>query len=156
MNPINRRDFLITGAIAAGHILPGCSPDRPADLATAERIKNPLALATYSIWRFKDGLKMPIERCIEIAAEMGFEGLDLLHIQMDREDDSYPFSFDYSEPDYDTLGQTAGKLSIAVGNRSIIPHSLFGADITVECFARCVQNFGNMAVIKGRGRELLS
>lgn len=73
-----------------------------------------------------------------------------------REDDSYPFSFDHSEPDYDTLGQTAGDLSIAVGNRSIIPHSFFGADITVECFARCVQNFGNMAVIKGRGLELLS
>ncbi|MBN2169222.1 MAG: hypothetical protein JW738_08255 [Actinobacteria bacterium] len=73
-----------------------------------------------------------------------------------NEDDIYPFSFDYSEPEYDTLGQTAGDLSVAIGNRSIIPHSLFGADITIECFARCVQNFGNMAVIKGRGLELLS
>ncbi|MBN1289311.1 MAG: hypothetical protein JXA49_06725 [Actinobacteria bacterium] len=72
------------------------------------------------------------------------------------EDNIYPFSFDYSEPEYDTLGQTAGDLSVAIGNRSIIPHSLFGADITIECFARCVQNFGNMAVIKGRGLELLS
>jgi sugar phosphate isomerase/epimerase len=88
---MNRRKFLTTGAIAAGHTLTRCSSDNPADLKapSAERIKNPLALATYSIWRFKDGLKLPIERCIEIAAEMGFEGLDLLHIQMHREDDSY-------------------------------------------------------------------
>lgn len=50
---------------------------------------NPIALATYSFWRFKEGLKFTMEKCIDLAAEMGFDGLDLLHIQMHREDDAY-------------------------------------------------------------------
>jgi sugar phosphate isomerase/epimerase len=50
---------------------------------------NPIAVATYSFWRFKDGLKLKIEECIDKAAEYGFDGVDILHMQMHREDDSY-------------------------------------------------------------------
>jgi len=50
---------------------------------------NPIAVATYSFWRFKEGLKLKIEECIEKAAAYGFDGVDILHIQMHREDDSY-------------------------------------------------------------------
>ena len=32
---------------------------------------------------------MQIKECIELAAEWGFDGLDLLHIQMERTDDAY-------------------------------------------------------------------
>ena len=48
-----------------------------------------MALATYSIWRFKDGLKKQMIECIDLAAEWGFDGLDLLHIQMGRTDETY-------------------------------------------------------------------
>lgn len=32
---------------------------------------------------------MPIEECIDQAAAMGFDGVDILHVQMHREDDQY-------------------------------------------------------------------
>jgi sugar phosphate isomerase/epimerase len=48
-----------------------------------------MALASYSIWRFKDGLQMQMEDCIDLAAGWGFDGLDILHMQMLREDNAY-------------------------------------------------------------------
>ena len=50
---------------------------------------NPIAVSTYSFWRFKDGLKLPIEQCIDEAAEMGFDGVEILHIQMEKETNEY-------------------------------------------------------------------
>jgi sugar phosphate isomerase/epimerase len=50
---------------------------------------NPIAVSTYSFWRFKDGLKFPIETCINEAAEMGFDGVEILHIQMEKESNDY-------------------------------------------------------------------
>src|SRR5207248_7547242 len=41
-----------------------------------------LGLATYSYWHFRDP-KVSIETVIEKAAEIGVEGLDILHRQMD-------------------------------------------------------------------------
>jgi sugar phosphate isomerase/epimerase len=43
----------------------------------------------YSFWRFKNGLKMPIETCIDEAARLGFDGVDILLMQMENEDNSY-------------------------------------------------------------------
>ncbi|MEZ6073509.1 MAG: sugar phosphate isomerase/epimerase family protein [Pirellulales bacterium] len=50
---------------------------------------NPIAVSTYSFWRFKDGLKLPIERCIDEAARIGFDAVEILHIQMESEEDGY-------------------------------------------------------------------
>jgi len=50
---------------------------------------NPIAVSTYSFWRFKEGLKMPIEMCIDEAARMGFDGVDILLMQMENEDNGY-------------------------------------------------------------------
>ena len=50
---------------------------------------NPIAVSTYSFWRFQKDLRLPIEQCIDQAAEMGFDGVDVLHVQMHREDDQY-------------------------------------------------------------------
>jgi L-ribulose-5-phosphate 3-epimerase len=47
---------------------------------------NRIAVATYSFWRFKEGLKLPIETCIDLASRMGFDGVDILHIQMENPD----------------------------------------------------------------------
>lgn len=54
-----------------------------------ESYSNPIAVATYSFWRFKDGLRLKIEDCIDKAAAFGFDGVDILHMQMHREDDPY-------------------------------------------------------------------
>jgi sugar phosphate isomerase/epimerase len=50
---------------------------------------NPIAVSTYSFWRFKNGLKLPIEECIRLAAEMGFDGVDILQRQMDGNSNGY-------------------------------------------------------------------
>lgn len=50
---------------------------------------NPIAVSTYSFWRFKDDSKLSIEQCIDEAARMGFDGVEILHIQMEREDNAY-------------------------------------------------------------------
>lgn len=50
---------------------------------------NPIAVSTYSFWRFKDDSKLSIEQCIDEAARMGFDAVEILHIQMEREDNAY-------------------------------------------------------------------
>jgi sugar phosphate isomerase/epimerase len=43
---------------------------------------NRIATSTYSYWRFREDSKLPIEECIDLAAEAGFDGVEILHIQM--------------------------------------------------------------------------
>jgi len=72
----------------------------------------------------------------------------------DEEDDElkgYPFSGYFREVPGHTLGADCGGRSIAVGNRSMFTHMVFGADISVECFARNLFNQGCMAVIQRGG-----
>ena len=47
-----------------------------------------IGVSTYSFWHFK-GDKVPIEHCIDRAAEMGFDGVEILHQQMRGEDNGY-------------------------------------------------------------------
>ena len=49
---------------------------------------NPIAASTYSFWQF-NGSETPIEYCIEKTAEFGFDGIELLLIQMESEENSY-------------------------------------------------------------------
>src|SRR6476620_9845661 len=91
---LNRRVFV--GAItAAGALLAGknhCSaaesPDQSREPDKWPRA-NPIAVSTYSFWRFKDDSKLSIERCINEAARMGFDAVEILHIQMDNEENGY-------------------------------------------------------------------
>jgi sugar phosphate isomerase/epimerase len=50
------------------------------------RIK--LSVSSYSYWHFK-GEKFPIEKVIDEAAFMGLDGIDVLHRQMEGEDNAY-------------------------------------------------------------------
>jgi sugar phosphate isomerase/epimerase len=50
------------------------------------RIK--LSISSYSYWHFK-GDKFPIKKVIDEAAKLGVEGIDILHRQMDGEDNKY-------------------------------------------------------------------
>jgi L-ribulose-5-phosphate 3-epimerase len=87
---VDRRNFIKSTALVTGAPAFWLSAGQGKIQSSAgKQKKNPIALATYSFWRFKDGLKFPIEKCIDLAAEMGFDGLDILHIQMDHEDDQY-------------------------------------------------------------------
>lgn len=51
--------------------------------------RNPIAVSTYSFWRFRDDSKLSIEQCIDEAARMGFDGLEILHMQMESEEPAY-------------------------------------------------------------------
>lgn len=65
-------------------------------IAEKERINadmirhNPIGVSTYSFWRFNGPKEnSPIENCIEQAARMGFDGIELLLIQMASEESNY-------------------------------------------------------------------
>jgi hypothetical protein len=50
---------------------------------------NPIAVSTYSFWRFRDDSKLSIEQCIDEAARLGFDGVEILHMQMESEEHGY-------------------------------------------------------------------
>ncbi len=82
-----RRTFLaksLTGATAAV-MLPGMAWAKDNPLP-APRIK--LSISSYSYWHFKEK-KFPIEKVIDEAARLGVEGIDILHRQMEGEDNAY-------------------------------------------------------------------
>ncbi|HLF33005.1 MAG TPA: sugar phosphate isomerase/epimerase family protein, partial [Cyclobacteriaceae bacterium] len=86
---INRRKFIATGAIAAAGISTmnlGMAPPKKS----AKVIHNPIGVSTYSFWQF-NGLKedRSMEYCIDHAARMGFDGIELLLRQMSSEDSAY-------------------------------------------------------------------
>ncbi len=83
MSAVNRRGFLAgAGAVlASGTIRAGEMDSEIRD--SGKRRSNPIAVSTYSFWRFKQGMKMPIVACIDEAARMGFDGVDVLLIQME-------------------------------------------------------------------------
>ncbi len=65
----------------------------------------------------------------------------------DDENKPYPFSSYFRDIPEDTIGAQMDLKRIAVGSRSMFPHTTSGADICIECFARNLANQGCMAVI---------
>ncbi len=82
----NRRNFIKTTAAAAG------ITTIPASVFGSVRSNrtNPIGVSTYSFWRFNGPKEnYPIETCIDQAAAMGFDGIELLHMQMASEEPDY-------------------------------------------------------------------
>jgi len=88
MGLIGRRRFL-AGAAGAAAGLGAVSCSSAQDSIVRLTGSNPIAVSTYSFWRFKQDLKLPIETCIDEAAAMGFDGVEILHIQMEKESNDY-------------------------------------------------------------------
>jgi L-ribulose-5-phosphate 3-epimerase len=91
---INRRNFLHAGALAAaGTALAGCTAGEtstPAEEPKKNIRHNPIGVSTYSFWQFnKPANDPPIEDIIDHAAAMGFDGVELLLVQMPSEEISY-------------------------------------------------------------------
>jgi sugar phosphate isomerase/epimerase len=80
--PLDRRHFL--GATAGLALAPTVrSADPPA-----KKIRNRIGVSTYSFWQFKNKDLRDIDKNIDLAAEMGFDGVELLHRQMTDESDA--------------------------------------------------------------------
>lgn len=76
---MNRRQFLATSALAAGTLT---TRSATAAETTPSKPRVKLAIATYSYWHFRDP-KISIEAVIEKCSELGVEGVDILHRQME-------------------------------------------------------------------------
>ena len=83
---MQRRDFIQSSLLAGGLSGIPSSQAIPAKPSLQHSIK--LSVSSYSYWHFK-GDKFPIEKVIDDAASLGLEGIDVLHRQMESEDNAY-------------------------------------------------------------------
>jgi L-ribulose-5-phosphate 3-epimerase len=84
---MDRRQFMGTGLAALGAPLATRSRHQnSAPVPAANRVR--LAVSTYSYWHFH-GDPYPVEKVIEDAARIGFDGVEILHRQMTEETPAY-------------------------------------------------------------------
>jgi len=82
---ISRRNLIKTGLLSAPLLsLPTLGNSKPK--ATGRRIK--LGVSTYSYWHFRPP-KVNITTIIDKASALGIEGVDILHRQMESEENGY-------------------------------------------------------------------
>ena len=74
--------FLQTERAAAG------APDESGKAAAAAKRPLRIGVSTYSFWHFRDE-RVEVADCIDKAAAMGFDGVEILHVQMSGEGDAY-------------------------------------------------------------------
>jgi L-ribulose-5-phosphate 3-epimerase len=95
---VGRREFLATLSVAVGAAAIPRSAGSSETLAAGPpadgpplgpRAGNPIAVSTYSFWRFQSDTKLEIEACIRSAAEMGFDAVEILEMQMTSTDRGY-------------------------------------------------------------------
>lgn len=80
---MNRRSVL-KGTLAFGASAvagPAWTDEKPVGLSAPEPPRNRIGVSTYSFWQFR-GKRLGIPACIDKAAEMGFDGVEILHVQM--------------------------------------------------------------------------
>ncbi len=93
---VSRRSLLkqVSGTAAAvaamplvvGNQLATSALGEETSLAGAKKRTTPrIGISTYSYWRFNVETKMPIEQCIDASADYGFDGVEILEIQMDKD-----------------------------------------------------------------------
>jgi sugar phosphate isomerase/epimerase len=82
---VTRRAFVsgVSASLVVGAVV------APAQEAATKPPANRLAVSTYSFWQFRNRDLRDIEKCIDLSAEWGFDGVELLHRQMESEDKGY-------------------------------------------------------------------
>ncbi len=83
MSPLSRRTLLAA--------VPGLALLGPAAAHAAQTParRQRFAVSTYSFWQFRHAETRDIEKCIDFATEMGFDGVEILHRQMESEEPGY-------------------------------------------------------------------
>jgi sugar phosphate isomerase/epimerase len=91
---MDRRAFLTAAAASsAAAAVPALAQDRPGPQdakarPSGARKGNPIAVSTYSYWRYGVGRRLSIADCIRLAGEMGFDGVEILEKQMRAKDNA--------------------------------------------------------------------
>ena len=78
---------LLKGGAALAGV--GCAAGLASGQVSAKRYQNPISVSTYSYWRYRRDTKLSIAECIDLASEAGFDGLEILHIQMEKESNGH-------------------------------------------------------------------
>ena len=74
MKDHSRREMLSSLALSSAACLTG--------LGDVKGHNNPIGVSTYSFWGFRRDEFRDIRKCIDLAAKMGFDGVEILQIQM--------------------------------------------------------------------------
>jgi L-ribulose-5-phosphate 3-epimerase len=88
----SRRNLLLSSAaLAAWASVPSILLAEEKKVAEEQKTmaRNRFAVSTYSFWQFRHEHLRDMEKCLELAADMGFDGVELLHRQMQNEENGY-------------------------------------------------------------------
>lgn len=81
----SRREWIAGAAVlSAIASVQRASGDEPQATQAAKR-KRRIAVSTYSFWQFRHAAYRDVGRCIDLAADLGFDGVEILHRQMTDE-----------------------------------------------------------------------
>ncbi len=83
----DRRQFLAASAAVAAAATARPSSARADDPKPTRPTR--IGVSTYSFWQFKNQAFRDLEACIDLAAEMGFDAVEILHRQMRDESAGY-------------------------------------------------------------------
>ncbi|MCA9194406.1 MAG: sugar phosphate isomerase/epimerase [Planctomycetales bacterium] len=89
INSIDRRKWLLGGGAAAS-LIPLSQAVRAQEIEPVSsdmlgpRRSYPIVLSTYSLWRFENEEYRDFDKCIDLADEWGFDGVELLLYQLEQ------------------------------------------------------------------------
>ncbi|MFM8571050.1 MAG: sugar phosphate isomerase/epimerase family protein, partial [Pirellula sp.] len=83
---IHRRHFtgLVSSALGLTAAVPANVLAGPCEPSGGARTSLPIGISTYSLWRFKNEEFKDVGKCIEIAGEYGFDGVEILLYQISQ------------------------------------------------------------------------
>lgn len=83
---MNRRQLLQSSGLVSMGTLSGVAltpSARGAEEGNAAKAKpNRIGVSTYSFWRFRNDDYRPVTKCVDLAADMGFDGVEILQRQL--------------------------------------------------------------------------
>lgn len=78
---MDRRHFLATSAAAAAAACHSAPASAATPAAATPAFRHRIGVSTYSFWGFDRGEWRSIEKCLEAAADLGFDGVEILQRQ---------------------------------------------------------------------------
>jgi len=81
-----RTSFQVAAAAAAATMMADSAPAQSAKKNSQRRTR--FGVSTYSFWQFRNEELRPVETCIDLAAEWGFDGVEILEMQMTQTDNA--------------------------------------------------------------------